>query len=76
MASLNEDLKKVLEEIIANVETDSTLTDELRDKLTELATAVMVDPTPDNLKALAIVLETLGNSERYLNALAIVQGAM
>lgn len=74
--AVDENLKKALDGILEAVEDDDTLTQELRDSITNLAVEAIGDPTPANLKALAIVLEKLGQTERYFNSLAIVKGAM
>lgn len=69
-----DEIKQSLDTLVETIETDSLLDDDLRTELLELAQEALGDPTPDNLRALSIVLERLGESEKYMNALDVVAG--
>lgn len=68
-------LQDILNKLLTQVQDDPSLGDEMKDSTTELITLVMKDPTPDNLRALAIVLEKLGDATRYLSALETIETA-
>lgn len=66
-------LQDVLNKLLTQVQDDPNLSDEMKDSTMELITLVVKDPTPDNLRALAIVLEKLGDTTRYLSALETIE---
>lgn len=65
--------KDLLNQLIAQVQDDPNLTQEMKDSTIELIDLVTKDPTPDNLRALAIVIEKLGLATQYLSALETVE---
>lgn len=65
--------KDLLNQLIAQVQDDPNLIQEMKDSTIELIDLVAKDPTPDNLRALAIVIEKLGLATQYLSALETVE---
>lgn len=66
-------VQDLLNQLVDQVQSDPNLTDEVKDGTTELIAVVTKDPTPDNLRALAIVIEKLGDATRYLSALETIE---
>jgi len=62
-------LTDTLKNITGVVESDSNLTEELREDIINLIAEVNVDPTPANLRVLSTVLEKLKDTTKYLSAL-------
>ncbi len=58
-------LTQDLLDIIAKVEMDDTITDDLKEKLKDLISVVGADPTPGNIEALSTVLEELASLNQY-----------
>ena len=69
-----EQIKQALGSLVETINSDPMLDDELRETMIELSQEALGDPTPDNLKALSIVLDRLGESERYANAMDVIAG--
>jgi len=65
--------KELLDNLLAQVQDDTGLTDDVKDSLVELIDGVSADPSPDNFKALAIVLEKLADTTQYLSALETIK---
>lgn len=63
----------LLSQLLAQVQDDPNLTDEVKDSAAELIALVVKEPTPDNLRALAVVIEKLGDTTRYLSALETLE---
>ncbi len=59
----------LLTQISDQIQSDPNLDDEVKDSTMELIGLVIADPSADNLRALAIVLEKLGDSVQYLSSL-------
>ncbi len=58
--------------LLVQVQDDTNLDDETRDSVVELINLVIADPSADNLRALALVLEKLGDTTTYLSALETI----
>lgn len=58
-------LKQELLDLIAKIELDDTIDQDLKDKLTDLITVVGADPSEGNLNSLTMVLDELANLNEY-----------
>lgn len=63
------DIQELLDNIADAIEDDPVLDDEMRDDALDLVDAVSEDPSPENLKALYIVVAKLRDANKYLSAL-------
>ena len=66
-------LQDLLTQLLAQIQDDTNLSDEVRDNAIELVSVVSQDPFPDNIRALAIVLEKMGETTKYLSALETIK---
>ena len=66
-------LQDLLTQLLAQIQDDTNLSDEVRDDAIELVSVVSQDPSPDNIRALAIVLEKMGETTKYLSALETIK---
>lgn len=66
-------MQDLLNQLLVQVQDDPNLNDEMKDSTTELISLVIKELTPDNLRALAIVMEKLGDTTRYLSALETIE---
>lgn len=62
-------LEDYLNEISIRVESDANLIPETKQNIVEAIAAVSADPTPDNLDALAILLDKMQDATKYISAL-------
>lgn len=67
------DIQKQLVSLLAEVRKDDSLGEGLQNNLTDLITATSADPTPGNLEALSIVLQKLGDANKYMAAMTAIQ---
>lgn len=58
-------LQKTLRDLLVRVQSDTLMDDDDKASLIDLINEVVADPTPENLEALALVLEELGNAQEY-----------
>lgn len=73
MPNTYDEIGKVLGKLIERITSDDTLDEEDKAQAVDLINDVVADPTPENLEALALVMEELGKSQEYLAAMDIVQ---
>ena len=66
-------LQDLLTQLLAQIQDDTNLSDEVRDNAIELVSVVSQDPSPDNIRTLAIVLEKMGETTKYLSALETIK---
>lgn len=65
---MDKSLNDYLKQITQTVENDKNLDLKTRESVLELIAMVSVDPSPDNVEALAIVVEKLGVATQYISA--------
>ena len=65
-------LTQTLKSLLDRISNDPQLDDEGKSDLVDLINDVIAEPTPNNLEALALVIEELGKSQEYMAALEIV----
>ena len=70
MDEITQKLVQLREEVLG----DASLEPEVRTSLEGLFEAVIAEPTVDNVKGLAVVLEALADSEEYLGSLQTIMG--
>ncbi len=63
-----DDLQKTLTNLLTLVTTDPQLDDDDKEDMISLINDVVAEPTPNNLEALAVVVEELGKSQEYVAA--------
>ncbi len=67
-----DEVSKALQQLLNQVMQDENLDEEDKSQAVDLINDVVANPTPNNLEALALVVEELGKSQEYLAALDIV----
>lgn len=67
-------LEESLSEITSLIDHDPNIDADTRESLTELIAQVSADPTPANMKVLALVIEKLSDVTRYIGALNTMKG--
>lgn len=63
-----DELNKTLANLLTLVTNDSNLDDDDKEDMISLINDVVAEPTPNNLEALAVVVEELGKTQEYLAA--------
>lgn len=72
MSDIYSEIGETLTKLIGEITNDPSLDDEHKAELIDLINEVVADPTPNNIQALALVMEETGKSQEYSAALDLV----